>query len=360
MTDAHTLSLIDRLKAKATLKTTGHGESDYMLHLEDAIDIIRQHTAVPDADIKQIADYLWRKMQAGESGVSREMIAREIRDALLPYLRTTEPIKAGDEEAAVRYLREGLIIGNPIHEEIFSKGYEAGKADAIMPVMSNVEAVGTAQSLMGGAPKEHYKDSADDSRTATQQPEDWLGKIREKIHYPKCWDTAAYSNVWAAIWEVISCVRCSECDPGGRIADTDQKPIMRESVDLAEAYHSYHRKESDFEDKFYEICPFEYERFGCDDYDGSIEFYEVADDARLNEAACKLLAEEGFVKCYVNHKNKWETQYSALPETKSWRVSYSHKNGGKGLLVEEIPASWTADHGAIVVAPTNQIEDERT
>lgn len=45
---------------------------------------------IPDTNIKQIADSIWRKMQPGESGVSREMIADEIRGALKPVLKKDE------------------------------------------------------------------------------------------------------------------------------------------------------------------------------------------------------------------------------------------------------------------------------
>lgn len=118
---------------------------------------------------------------------------------------------------------------------------------------------------------------------------------------------------------------------------------------FADKHHEYHVLKDTFETTLYTLCLFEYERFSCDDYDGSIEFHGVMDDVRLNDAACAYLSGQGFSKCYLNHQNKWETHYSALPTAKEWRVSYPHKNGGKGLLVEEIPESWKEPHNAIVV-----------
>lgn len=113
------------------------------------------------------------------------------------------------------------------------------------------------------------------------------------------------------------------------------------SNDFFEIYHKYHLSKDSFEERIYELCPFDYEKMWCDDYDSSIEFGGVVPDVRLNEAVCQFLFENGFSRCYVNHSDKWETHYHKLPKCEEWRVSYLNKFGGTGILVEEIPKSWS-------------------
>jgi hypothetical protein len=36
-------------------------------------------------------------------------------------------------------------------------------------------------------------------------------KCAEAIHYPRCWDTAAYPTLADAIWEALTWAGCSEC-----------------------------------------------------------------------------------------------------------------------------------------------------
>jgi hypothetical protein len=101
-----------------------------------------------------------------------------------------------------------------------------------------------------------------------------------------------------------------------------------------------------------------FEKTGYDDYDWSIELYGVPADYRLSEEAQKILSEAGFVTCYVNHVDKWETHYTFTKTEKGadgeyvttqkeipikgWRVSYPHKRGEeKGKIwVEEVVKSW--------------------
>jgi hypothetical protein len=90
-----------------------------------------------------------------------------------------------------------------------------------------------------------------------------------------------------------------------------------------------------------------FDRMGWDNYDCSLELYEVDDDYRLPVEMQKVIFDAGFFKVYVNHKNKWETHYSwshgkGFVEAKGWRVSYPHKRGEEGgpILVEAIVPSW--------------------
>ena len=34
----------------------------------------------------------------------------------------------------------------------------------------------------------------------------WMEKIAKKLHYPECWDTAAYPTIYDALYELASCV----------------------------------------------------------------------------------------------------------------------------------------------------------
>lgn len=53
-------------------------------------------------------------------------------------------------------------------------------------------------------------------------------KIAEAIHYPRCWDTAAYPTLFDALYEMAGCCGCSECKYAGKNPDADQKPTVRE------------------------------------------------------------------------------------------------------------------------------------
>lgn len=46
-------------------------------------------------------------------------------------------------------------------------------------------------------------------------------RIAEALHYPACWDTAAYPTLESAAWETISCayLSCSTCNPRGHVQD---------------------------------------------------------------------------------------------------------------------------------------------
>lgn len=115
-------------------------------------------------------------------------------------------------------------------------------------------------------------------------------------------------------------------------------------------YCQYEHDKEQFEETLYGICKFEYTKMWCDSYDASIEFAGLLPEIRLNEEACKFFKDAGFEKVYLNHIDLWETHYS-LPSSEGWRVSYPHKNGAKGLLVEKMPQSWKGIHSAIVVEP---------
>lgn len=114
----------------------------------------------------------------------------------------------------------------------------------------------------------------------------------------------------------------------------------------------------ELEDKLYE-AKVPYKRTGFDDYDCSIELYDVPADYRLSEEAQKIISEAGFVTCFVNHVDKWETHYNFIETEKGpdgkyvskpkelpikgWRVSYPHKRDGKddkGIMVEEVVETW--------------------
>jgi hypothetical protein len=79
---------------------------------------------------------------------------------------------------------------------------------------------------------------------------------------------------------------------------------------FSEQMFAYHRAESDFSDALCEAGFGAFNRIGGDDYDNSIEFYDVANDARMSEAAQRLIYDVGFGTAFVNHMDGWETHYS--------------------------------------------------
>jgi hypothetical protein len=118
---------------------------------------------------------------------------------------------------------------------------------------------------------------------------------------------------------------------------------------FADKYHAYHLALSNFEDNLFYIQEFDYDRISCDDYDGSIEFYGVPNDVRLSEEAQRFLSGEGFIKCWLNHQDGWETSHSLGSNftSKGWRKRQwkrkldDGKRDPSGLIdVEEFPDSW--------------------
>jgi len=66
-----------------------------------------------------------------------------------------------------------------------------------------------------------------------------LESIARAIHYPRCWDTAAYPTIDDALLELAGCVGCSECKYPGENPDADQKPIKPVSVSLDNCLLAY-------------------------------------------------------------------------------------------------------------------------
>lgn len=90
----------------------------------------------------------------------------------------------------------------------------------------------------------------------------------------------------------------------------------------------------------------QFEDTSYDNYDNSMELYDVPNECRLSVEAQKLLFDAGFSKIYLNHNDKWETHYTfqlgEFREVKGWRVSYPSKRGENenGIWVEEKVDSW--------------------
>ncbi len=104
-------------------------------------------------------------------------------------------------------------------------------------------------------------------------------------------------------------------------------------MDIAESFFAHTRKQNDFEDA---LCEggLNFNGIGWDDYDCSLEIYEVPDDMRLSESLQRFIFESGFIRAYVNHSDAWETHYSwwntgtRMPEFKvqdGHRVKYPNK-----------------------------------
>ena len=93
----------------------------------------------------------------------------------------------------------------------------------------------------------------------------------------------------------------------------------------------------------------QYQSISWDHYDGSLELNSVPVEYRLPEEAQMAIRKAGFIKCYVNHVDKWETHYSwpvgDFIAVEGWRVSYPHRRGPgeKSVWVEKIVGTWPKD-----------------
>ena len=120
--------------------------------------------------------------------------------------------------------------------------------------------------------------------------------------------------------------------------NTDElKPV----TGFAEKMFEYHRNEMNFTDALCDAGFGEFHHISGDDYDCSIEFKLVANDARMSEAAQRLCHAAGFSKAYVNHKDGWETHYN-------WNLSqpFTPSRGWRRRYVTDPTASTTNQIGA--------------
>lgn len=105
---------------------------------------------------------------------------------------------------------------------------------------------------------------------------------------------------------------------------------MTEAQKFSEAIWKYQRLEYAFKEALEELGFEEgehYANIGWDEYDNSIEIYNVKEDARLNEAQQRVIFDAGFSIAYVNHKDGWETHYrwdyrEPFKRCRGWRRRY--------------------------------------
>lgn len=103
----------------------------------------------------------------------------------------------------------------------------------------------------------------------------------------------------------------------------------------------YERAKDDFEDRLFDLGLEEFEDIGWDFYDSSLEILGASNDAVLNEELQYFIKNSGFLKCYMNHKDHWETHYDLIKmPAKGWRVCHTHKSGKSVILLEKSPQSW--------------------
>ncbi len=140
---------------------------------------------------------------------------------------------------------------------------------------------------------------------------------------------------------------------------------------LAEVMFAYAQAESEFGDAMVDAGFGDYTRIGGDEYDCSIEFYGVGNNARMNEAAQRLTFGAGFATAYVNHEDGWQTHYTwdhrePFKPVRGWRRYMEHDkepgpSGVVGFSIMKIsywPESWVGskleqdrDAGKIVIVP---------
>jgi hypothetical protein len=116
---------------------------------------------------------------------------------------------------------------------------------------------------------------------------------------------------------------------------------------FADCAFAFDHARSEFEDRLLELLGdgADYENTGWDIYDESLEINKVTDDTRLSEEAQKFIAENGFARTYVNHKNGWETHYvwkqgEPFKPSRGWR----RKATPTGFEINYWPEEWNSPH----------------
>lgn len=133
----------------------------------------------------------------------------------------------------------------------------------------------------------------------------------------------------------------------------------------------------DFADKMFEYLPLKdefetellkhvvnFERIGWDDYDNSLEIYNVPDDVRLKKEGLEFIYGCGFTRIYVNHKDGWQTHYHTLStksiSTRGWRRKEVPETPERSrhFLISYWPESWSdprcqnwLESGFMVIVP---------
>jgi hypothetical protein len=103
----------------------------------------------------------------------------------------------------------------------------------------------------------------------------------------------------------------------------------------------YQFAESNFSEILLDLADegFDWSHLGTDNYDSSLELYDVPNDSRLNEKQQKFIYDNDFSTCYVNHKNGIETHYNwsrPFKVSKGWRRERTEE----GFNVSYWPESW--------------------
>jgi hypothetical protein len=124
---------------------------------------------------------------------------------------------------------------------------------------------------------------------------------------------------------------------------------VSERTPFAQVKYAYDSRQDEFES---ELCEkqsnLDFDRITCDEYDNSIEFYEVPNDVRLGQLAFDFIKSEGFSKCWLNHLDGWETSYNLTQATaRGWRKRQWKRKLPDGSLdpsglieLEEYCESW--------------------
>jgi hypothetical protein len=113
-------------------------------------------------------------------------------------------------------------------------------------------------------------------------------------------------------------------------------------MNFLKAATAYKYAESEFSEKLLDLADEEFDwcHLGYDDYDSSLELYDVPDDAKLNEAQQKFIYDNGFLCCYVNHKNKIETHYNWSYKKFKPSGGWRRERTATGFTISYWPKGW--------------------
>lgn len=74
-------------------------------------------------------------------------------------------------------------------------------------ICNPTEPIGLGQKVYGGVVSAAYDRELSDAQPAVAVNKD----LAKAIHYPQCWDVAAYPTLAHAISELATCFQCCEC-----------------------------------------------------------------------------------------------------------------------------------------------------
>lgn len=220
------MSLINLIEAE---KYRAGNTSVWNIALQKAIEIIRQHQAEPPQDTAERIRVAVNKWVLEPNGLGKNggktMVNCDF-DILIKMI--TQAMGASGLMASTG---DGGVCGNKTNTASLEAPTIIDYADADkIAQRDDVAAMKNYTPADKTANRETGISNLGDARGSGSLPDGvatnstLIQRIAKTLHYPDCWDTAAYPSIYDAISELAGCIGCSECNQGGKRPDADQKP----------------------------------------------------------------------------------------------------------------------------------------